>query len=107
MTDRKRVFLLFLDGVGFGENDPAINPLAADEYPTLHALLDGHRPVAATGRLSTAAAELIPTDATLGIPGRPQSATGQAAIVTGINAAARLGEHYGPRPDARVRAVLD
>jgi hypothetical protein len=43
----------------------------------------------------------------MGIPGRPQSATGQAAILTGINAPQRLGEHYGPRPDARVRSVID
>jgi hypothetical protein len=43
----------------------------------------------------------------MGVVGRPQSATGQAAIVTGINAPQRLGEHYGPRPDARVRAVID
>jgi hypothetical protein len=107
MAGRKRVFLLFLDGVGLGEDDPAINPLAVAAYPTLHTLLGGQRPVAATGRLSTPEAELIPTDAGLGVPGRPQSATGQAAIVTGINAAQRLGEHYGPRPDARVRAILD
>ena len=107
MTLRRRVILLFLDGVGLGDDDAAVNPLAADAYPTLAALLEGRRPVAATGRLSTAGAELIPTDATLGIAGRPQSATGQAAILTGINAAQRLGEHYGPRPDARVRAVLD
>jgi phosphopentomutase len=43
----------------------------------------------------------------MGVAGRPQSATGQASILTGINAAQRLGEHYGPRPDARVRAVID
>ena len=107
MTGRRRVLLLFLDGVGFGADAPASNPLAVDAYPGLRSLLGGRRPVAATGRLSTADAELIPTDATLGIRGRPQSATGQAAIVTGINAPARLGEHYGPRPDARVRAILE
>ncbi len=107
MVARKRIIMLFLDGVGLGPDDAAINPLAADAYPTLRALLEGHRLVADTGRLSTAMAELVPTDATLGVPGRPQSATGQAAIVTGINAAQRLGEHYGPRPDARVRAILD
>lgn len=105
--ERKRVLLLFLDGVGLGEDDPAVNPLAVDAYPHLRTLLAGQRPVAAVGRLSTADAELIPTDATLGVSGRPQSATGQATIVTGINAAQRLGEHYGPRPDARVRAVLE
>ena len=103
----KRVIFLFLDGVGLGADDPAVNPLAAGAYPTLHRLLAGQQPVAATGRLSTVHAELIPTDAQLGIAGRPQSATGQAAILTGINAPQRLGEHYGPRPDARVRAILD
>lgn len=102
----KRVIFLFLDGVGMGADDPAINPLAAVIYPTLHELLAGRKAVAATGRLSTALAELVPTDANLGLPGRPQSATGQTAILTGINAPQRLGEHYGPRPDDRVRAIL-
>ncbi|MFZ1756353.1 MAG: hypothetical protein WAU10_21565, partial [Caldilineaceae bacterium] len=41
------------------------------------------------------------------VPGRPQSATGQTAILTGINAPARLGEHYGPRPNQLVRDILD
>jgi hypothetical protein len=49
---------------------------------------------------------LVPVDAQLGIGGRPQSATGQAAILTGLNAPRLLGEHYGPRPDDRVRAIL-
>jgi len=104
---RRRVIFLFLDGVGLGADDPAVNPLAVDAYPTLAALLDGRRPVLASGRWSTAQADLAPTDAQMGVRGRPQSATGQAAIVTGINAPQRLGEHYGPRPDARVRAILD
>jgi len=106
-ASRRRVIMLFLDGVGLGSADPAANPLAQPAYPTLQRLLDGALPIAATGRLSTAAAELIPTDAQMGVPGRPQSATGQAALLTGVNAPARLGEHYGPRPDARVRAILD
>jgi hypothetical protein len=98
---------LFLDGIGLGGNDPAINPLVAGEYPVLKGLLGGAPLIAATGRWTTADAELIPTDAHMGIAGRPQSATGQAAILTGINAPQRLGEHYGPRPDDRVRAVID
>lgn len=102
----KRVIFLFLDGVGLGADEPASNPLAAATYPTLHRLLAGHRAVVATGRLSTPLAELVPTDANLGLPGRPQSATGQTAILTGVNAPQRLGEHYGPRPDERVRAIL-
>lgn len=103
----RRVIFLFLDGVGLGEDNPATNPLAVERYPTLAYLLADQRPVANRGRLSTVHADLIPTDAQMGIPGRPQSATGQAAILTGINAPQRLGEHYGPRPDERVRAILN
>lgn len=103
----RRVIFLFLDGVGLGADDPEVNPLAAGDYSTLAALMEGKRLVAATGRHTTAQAELVPTDAQMGVPGRPQSATGQAAILTGINAPARLGEHYGPRPDDRVRRVID
>ena len=103
----KRVIFLFLDGVGLGADDPTVNPLAAGIYPTLAELLDGERLVSVNGPVSGSQAELVPTDACMGVPGRPQSATGQAAILTGINVPERLGEHYGPRPDARVRDVLD
>jgi len=103
----KRVIFLFLDGVGIGTDDPQINPLAAGDFPTLDHLLDGHSPTQSTGVHATAKAEFILADANLGVPGRPQSATGQTAILTGINAPQRLGEHYGPRPDARVRSILD
>jgi hypothetical protein len=107
----RRVWFLFLDGVGLGADDPQHNPLIAAQraglLPTLDALLEGAPLAASTGRLSTSQTELIPVDAQMGIAGRPQSATGQAAIVSGLNAPARLGEHYGPRPDDRVRALLD
>ncbi len=102
----RRVIFLFLDGVGLGPDDPKVNPLAVDAYPTLAHLLDGHKPVAATGQLTTQHASLVPTDANLGVDGRPQSATGQATILTGVNVPQELGEHYGPRPDNRVRGVL-
>jgi 2,3-bisphosphoglycerate-independent phosphoglycerate mutase len=103
----RRVIFLFLDGVGIGSDDPAVNPLAAADMPALRHLLGGQSPTLSSGRLATRHAHLIPTDAHLGIPGRPQSATGQATILTGINAPTRLGEHYGPRPDQRVRDILD
>lgn len=102
----RRVIFLFVDGVGLGQADPTVNPLAVGNYPTFSGLLNGQKLVAATGPYSTTQASLVPTDATLGIAGRPQSATGQAAILTGVNVPAQLGEHYGPRPDDRVRAIL-
>lgn len=103
----RRVLFLFLDGVGLGSDDPAHNPLAAADLPNLRDLIDGHPLTASTGRFSSGKAHLLPTDARLGIGGRPQSATGQTAILTGVNAPARLGKHYGPKPNQQVRDILD
>jgi hypothetical protein len=108
---RRRVIFLFLDGVGVGDDNPATNPLAAqpyaEVYPTLAQLLGGVAPVLPAGRVAGPGAHLIPADARMGVAGRPQSATGQTVILTGRNAPQLLGEHYGPRPDARVRAILE
>ena len=38
--------------------------------------------------------------------GLPQSATGQAVLLTGVNVPQAIGEHYGPKPDQRVAAHL-
>jgi hypothetical protein len=42
----------------------------------------------------------------MGVAGRPQSASGQAAILTGRNVPQIIGEHYGPRPNPSIRALL-
>lgn len=84
-----------------------MNPLAAEDYPVLRQLLGGARPLLSAGLVAGPGAHLIPTDAQMGVAGRPQSATGQTALLTGLNAPQLLGEHYGPRPDARVRAILE
>jgi hypothetical protein len=42
----------------------------------------------------------------MGVAGRPQSASGQATIITGRNIPQIIGEHYGPKPNAAVRALL-
>ena len=49
MTVRRRVIFLFLDGVGLGSADPAINPLAVTPIRHCTTLLDHHPPVLATG----------------------------------------------------------
>jgi 2,3-bisphosphoglycerate-independent phosphoglycerate mutase len=102
-----QVLLMFLDGVGLGDDDPAVNPFAAARTPTLDSLACGHRWLRDTPPCDTGRALFIPTDPRLGVPGRPQSATGQATILTGGNVAAEIGEHYGPRPTPAVRAILD
>lgn len=42
----------------------------------------------------------------LGVPGLPQSGTGQTAIMTGLNAPSVAGAHQGPYPTARMQALL-
>jgi hypothetical protein len=59
------------------------------------------------GRISTDRATLIPTDANLDMPGRPQSATGQATILTGRNVPQLVGEHYGPKPNPAVAQIIE
>ena len=102
----RHILFIFLDGVGLGSPDPSLNPLAAAEIPVLTGLLDGHRPVAGTPRLDTGRAVFIPTDAGLGVAGLPQSATGQATILTGRNVPREIGKHWGPKPNAEVAAIL-
>jgi 2,3-bisphosphoglycerate-independent phosphoglycerate mutase len=101
-----RVLFIFLDGVGLGSADPLSNPFATAEIPTWTGLLGGHRPLTGVPRLDGPRAVFIPTDAGLGVEGLPQSATGQAAILTGRNIPREIGRHWGPKPNAEVAAIL-
>ena len=100
------ILFIFLDGVGLGSADPDSNPFVTAEIPTLMRLLGGRRPLAGLPRLEGERAIFIPTDAGLGVDGLPQSATGQAAIVTGRNVPREIGRHWGPQPNAEVAAIL-
>ena len=97
----RRVLLFFIDGVGVGEDDPAINPLASGRFPTLR-LTRSSRPLARVGLPGLAHG----IDATLGVPGLPQSATGQTTMLTGVNAAAAMGRHVSGFPGPTLRAIL-
>ena len=103
---RQRILTLFLDGIGLGADDATNNPFAVAEMPTLTALTNGKRWLAATGRQATDRSVFVPTDACLGVDGRPQSGTGQASLLTGLNAPRIIGRHYGPKPDAETRALI-
>ncbi|MBX3055966.1 MAG: metalloenzyme domain-containing protein [Anaerolineae bacterium] len=105
ITDYRYVHIFFMDGVGMGAADPEINPFVRAHMPYLTGLFSEGWYVP-NGRVVNGRATLIPTDANLGLPGRPQSATGQAAILTGRNAPQLVGEHYGPKPNQPVRDVI-
>lgn len=94
-----RVLFLFLDGVGLGENDPEINPFMRADMPTLQSLLGGQPMTRRAAPHEGSRATLLAVDAGLGVGGLPQSATGQATLLTGKNIPAEIGYHYGPKPD--------
>jgi 2,3-bisphosphoglycerate-independent phosphoglycerate mutase len=100
------LLFIFLDGVGLGADDPKINPLASAKMPILHALLGKKPLIASTAPYKGEHATLLALDASLSVEGRPQSATGQATLLTGINIPAEIGYHYGPKPNKDVRQYL-
>jgi 2,3-bisphosphoglycerate-independent phosphoglycerate mutase len=101
-----RVLVLFLDGVGLGTDSPEANPLAAAPMPNLRRLLGGRPLTASSAPYSGEFASLQALDARLQVAGAPQSATGQAVLLTGRNVPAEIGEHYGPKPNPQVAAIL-
>lgn len=78
-----------LDGVGHPLDAP---PGSAweQELPTLGPLVEGG----------------LALEATLGVPGLPQSGTGQACWLTGQDAVALMGEHFGPQPGPTLQKLL-
>ncbi|HEX8649399.1 MAG TPA: hypothetical protein VF708_01055 [Pyrinomonadaceae bacterium] len=99
IADMSRVLLFFIDGLGIGARGPCnpldglrdADPLAIfqDEEPEI--IFDG---------------ALVRTDARLGVEGRPQSASGQTTILTGINAPARLGYHKQGFPNQALLEII-
>ncbi|HSM56112.1 MAG TPA: hypothetical protein VK879_08165 [Candidatus Sulfomarinibacteraceae bacterium] len=97
--------IFFMDGVGLGNDDPAVNPFVRAHLPHLTGLL-GEGWYLERDVRSRERATLVPTDASMGVSGRPQSATGQATILTGRNVPRLLGRHYGPKPNSAIAEVV-
>jgi|SRR5690349_2194454 len=101
-----RVLFIFLDGIGLGEANPETNPFARAKMPTLNRLLDGRTLLRDAAPFHGEHASLLAVDPAVGVKGLPQSATGQAILLTGINIPSELGYHYGPKPNPEVAAYL-
>ncbi len=89
--------LLFIDGVGVGRDDPGDNPFAVPGISHLAPL---------AGRKPEDGASFRTLDATLGVAGLPQSATGQTTLFTGVNAAEAIGAHHPGLPGPTLQAIL-
>ncbi|HYN85926.1 MAG TPA: hypothetical protein VER32_11780 [Pyrinomonadaceae bacterium] len=95
-----RVLLIFVDGLGIGKRGGA-NPLhllgrAAEPL----AVFEDEEPELPFG------GTLVRTDPRLGVEGRPQSASGQTTILTGVNAPAALGHHKQGFPNEALREII-
>lgn len=93
MKDIPKMIFIFIDGFGMGEKDAARNPLVAANTPNLDYIFEKF--------------DVVPTDASLGVPGLPQSATGQTSIFTGVNAPMILGRHLNAQPSISLRKVIN
>ncbi|MGB7068546.1 MAG: hypothetical protein WBD22_03570 [Pyrinomonadaceae bacterium] len=93
------VILVFIDGLGIGARGRS-NPFEGlgDVDPIAH-FSESRRKCFMDGIV-------VPTDPRLGVEGRPQSASGQTTILTGINAPAALGYHKQGFPNERLRSII-
>ena len=93
------VLLFFVDGLGIGTRGPH-NPFDGLEEAEPLAIFQGEEPeLICEGRL-------VRTDACLGVEGRPQSASGQTTILTGVNAPAAIGYHKQGFPNHALLKII-
>ena len=97
MANDSRLLLFFIDGLGIGTRG-AHNPFDGLTDAAPLAVFANETPQIPFAGL------LVPTDARLGVEGRPQSASGQTTILTGINAPKIIGAHRQGFPN---QALLD
>jgi len=97
----KSIILIFIDGLGLGSDDPATNP-CLDSHIHIFSSYKKNKekfPVWRNGWC-------LPTDATLGIKGLPQSATGTATLLTGINCAKEVKKHVPGFPTNNLIEII-
>lgn len=93
------VLLFFIDGLGIGSRGPQ-NPLDGLDDAEPLAIFQDELPKTPWEGI------VVPTDACLGVEGRPQSASGQTTILTGVNVPARLGYHKQGFPNSAMLEIL-
>jgi 2,3-bisphosphoglycerate-independent phosphoglycerate mutase len=101
----EKFIFVFLDGVGLGPQT-AQNPLSTKaNLPFVSSLLGtpllGNQAVSRPGLL------FKPIDARLGVPGLPQSATGQTSLYTGCNAPQFRGQHQTGFANGSLRQLIE
>src|SRR5215813_9631611 len=91
--------LFFIDGLGIGQRGTS-NPLDGLPNAAPLAVFQNELPETFLNGI------VVPTDPTMGIDGRPQSASGQTTILTGVNAPLMLGNHKQGFPNKPLLEIL-
>ena len=97
--------LIFLDGIGIGENNPDKNIFVKQDFKFYKEYF-GQTPHLDNQKFSVNDSYFFPSDACMGVDGLPQSGTGQASIFGGFNAPKHVGFHFGPFPHSTTVPVL-
>ncbi|MCM3869066.1 MAG: alkaline phosphatase family protein [Pyrinomonadaceae bacterium] len=92
------LLLFFIDGLGIGSRGTS-NPFDGLEDAAPLAVFKNEPPATLDG-------VMVSTDACLGIEGRPQSASGQTTILTGVNAPSLLGYHKQGFPNKALLEII-
>lgn len=103
------LLMVFIDGLGLGSSDPETNPLIRAKMDFFREKLSGQPLIADTVREKYVNREFrcLPVDASMGVKGLPQSATGQTALLTGINGAEVCGKHIHGFPTKVLREIIN
>lgn len=102
---KKRVMMIFVDGLGVGKNNPEINPLVRFKLDFFSEFF-GKFPTLKNSRIENKYFTIRPINATMGVEGLPQSGTGQTAIFCGFNASKFIGKHFGPYPYSTLKPII-
>lgn len=101
-----KLIMLFIDGIGLGKDDEH-NPLLSSTAPLFSSLTGGRKLSAEECPFKFDGGCVNAVDACLGVEGLPQSATGQTAIFTGVNAPKLIGKHQSAFPTGRLMQVIE
>ncbi len=97
----KKLFYFFIDGLGIGNNGNN-NPLA----DLFNSSLGGKSLTGISSPFHFVNGVIVPLDASQGVPGLPQSATGQTSLYTGLNAQKLVGHHITAFPSPRLMRLI-
>lgn len=99
------LLFLFVDGIGLGPEGEQ-NPFSRFSLPAFEKIARGDPLTSGAPAINRKGWLFRGVDANLDVEGLPQSGTGQTSLFTGLNAAEKIGKHFGPYPHSGIKPLL-